>query len=162
MRAREHHEPVPGVPECSARSPLWGAGRQQPDRFGHILQAVHVPTPNPIASSGSLPFAGGPGPVGLPLTCQLAPARADPGPVTGDDARQVGQRGTRQRQCGTVESMETRGQPPGQTKDRGDRFIYQGLRRLPRSPRCTPSGRKQDNAEIRMKNAHGSIWLQSD
>src|SRR5690348_2845632 len=68
-------------------------------------QAVVVPTPKPAARPAKVSplLRVDQGQQGLLAGVQLAPARADLLAVPADYTGQVGQRGTRQRQSGTVE-----------------------------------------------------------
>jgi hypothetical protein len=122
---------MPGPPGCAQRrAQLRAAGSEQGHGLGHI----------PPGSCGAHAEPGGQRGEGLAVAqvdqdqqgllpgVQLAPGRADLPAVTADHAGQVSQGRTRQRQRSTVEKH--RG--PWQTKDCGDRFIYQGLR-CPRS-----------------------------
>ena len=64
---------------------------------------------------------------GLPGRGELAPARADPGPVTADDPGNVGEGLARQRQRGTVEKQL---ESLVSELVLVDRLIYQGLAML--------------------------------
>jgi hypothetical protein len=100
---------VPVCCSCAQRGPqLRGAGSQQAHGLCHVPPGRGGAHREPGRQLGErLALAQvDQDQQGLLPAVQLAPARADPGAVAADDAGQVGQRGTRQRQRGAVEKHQ--------------------------------------------------------